>query len=150
MRTNKDHRGLSGIVLDIDGTLLDPWHRVAPATAAAVERARAAGLHVLLASGRSARRRSSPTPPPRRTRSRASTGSRSGGSRATAGGSARAGARFAAIGDAENDIMMLRAAGVAIAMGNAAPDVIAVADRVTGTNARNGAAAAIDALLDAR
>jgi hydroxymethylpyrimidine pyrophosphatase-like HAD family hydrolase len=45
---------------------------------------------------------------------------------------------------------MLRAAGVAIAMGNAAPDVIAVADRVTGTNARDGAAAAISALLDAR
>jgi hypothetical protein len=46
---------LRGIVLDVDGTLLDPGHRIAPATAAAVQRARSAGLHVLLASGRSAR-----------------------------------------------------------------------------------------------
>ena len=54
---------------------------------------------------------------------------------------------LAAIGDAENDIGMLRAAGIAIAMGNAAPAVIAVADRVTGANDRDGAALAIDALL---
>ena len=59
-------------------------------------------------------------------------------------------AQLAAIGDAENDIAMLRMAGVAIAMGNATPAVIAAADRVTGTNARDGAAAAIDALLEAR
>ena len=40
---------------DVDGTLLDPAHRLSPANVAAVARARAAGLHVLLASGRSAR-----------------------------------------------------------------------------------------------
>ena len=45
---------------------------------------------------------------------------------------------------------MLRAAGLGIAMGNATPEVIAAADRVTGTNARDGVAAAIDALLDGR
>src|SRR5918997_30396 len=56
MSTNRDHKGqLRGIVLDVDGTLLDPAHRITPATAAAVARARGAGLHVLLASGRSAR-----------------------------------------------------------------------------------------------
>ena len=56
MSTNRDHKGqLRGLVLDVDGTLLDPWHRITPATAAAVARARSAGLHVLLASGRSAR-----------------------------------------------------------------------------------------------
>ncbi len=59
-------------------------------------------------------------------------------------------AELAAIGDAENDVAMLRAAGVGIAMGNATPAVLAAADRVTGTNARDGAAAAIDALLDGR
>ena len=54
---------------------------------------------------------------------------------------------LAAVGDAENDIGMLRAAGIGIAMGNAAPAVVAVADRVTGPNDRDGVAAAIGALL---
>jgi Cof subfamily protein (haloacid dehalogenase superfamily) len=54
---------------------------------------------------------------------------------------------LAAIGDAENDIGMLRAAGIGIAMGNAAAAVMAVADRVTGANDRDGAAFAIEALL---
>jgi len=55
-RTDTDQlRPVAGIVLDVDGTLLDPAHRLSPANVAAVARARAAGLHVLLASGRSAR-----------------------------------------------------------------------------------------------
>jgi Cof subfamily protein (haloacid dehalogenase superfamily) len=55
-RTEPDQlRPVAGIVLDVDGTLLDPDHRLSPANAAAGARARAAGLHVLLASGRSAR-----------------------------------------------------------------------------------------------
>jgi Cof subfamily protein (haloacid dehalogenase superfamily) len=272
--TNRDHRGLRGIVLDVDGTLLDPWHRIAPATAAAVARARAAGLHVLLASGRSANamrgvlaelgldgpaiafngaltfrledgamRTLAETPLEHDAAAEAYALARAHGvevgwftrdgwrvaargpgvaeeqaltgepalldpglpdgapaphklmcivaevdgtpalhalrerlparvigqfshpryleltapgvdkGRAVEAACAALGlspARFAAIGDAENDITMLRAAGVGIAMGNAAPAVMAVADRVTGTNARDGAAAAIDALLDGR
>ena len=274
MSTNRDHRGLSGIVLDVDGTLLDPWHRITPATAAAVARALAAGLHVLLASGRSANamrdllaelglegpaiafngaltfrledggvRALAETPlaadaaaeayelarahgaevgwftrdgwriaarGPGVAEEQALTGEPAlldpelpagapaphklmcivadlGGTpalhalrerlpagvngqfshpryleltapgvdkgRAVEAACAALGvspARFAAIGDAENDITMLRAAGVGIAMGNAAPAVIAAADRVTATNARDGVAAAIDALLDGR
>lgn len=42
----------AAIVLDVDGTLLDSQHRVAPATRAAVGRAREAGVRVLLASAR--------------------------------------------------------------------------------------------------
>jgi Cof subfamily protein (haloacid dehalogenase superfamily) len=269
--TNRDHRELRGIVLDVDGTLLDPWHRIAPATAAAVARARAAGLHVLLASGRSANARRdlvaelgldgpaiafngaltfrledgalralAETPLDRVAAAEAYALARAHGvevgwftrdgwrteahgpgaaeeaaltdepaqldpglpdgapaplklmcivpdldgtpalhalrerlpptvtgqfshpryleltapgvdkARAVEAACAALGlshAQFAAIGDAENDITMLRAAGVGIAMGNAAPVVIAAADRVTGTNARDGAAAAIDALL---
>lgn len=57
---------------------------------------------------------------------------------------------LAAVGDGENDMGMLRWAAVGIAMGNATPIVAAAADRVTGTNAADGAAAAIDALLDGR
>jgi Cof subfamily protein (haloacid dehalogenase superfamily) len=56
MRTTGDQiRPVRGVVLDVDGTVLDPAHRVAPSTRAAVARARAAGMHVVLASGRSAR-----------------------------------------------------------------------------------------------
>jgi Cof subfamily protein (haloacid dehalogenase superfamily) len=269
--TNTDHRGLRGIVLDVDGTLLDPWHRITPATAAAVERARAAGLHVLLASGRSANalrgvlaelglpgpaiafngalvfrlveaelRALTETPLARAAAAEAYELARAHGAEVgwftrdgwrvaahgpgateeaaltdepaqldpalpdgapaplklmcivpdldgapalhalrerlppgvsgqfshprylelTAAGVDKARAveaacaalglspaEIAAVGDAENDITMLRAAGVGIAMGNASPAVIAAADRVTGTNARDGAAAAIDALL---
>ena len=49
-----------------------------------------------------------------------------------------------AIGDGSNDISMLRAAGVGVAMGNAAEDVKAAADYVTDTNARDGVARAIE------
>jgi Cof subfamily protein (haloacid dehalogenase superfamily) len=259
-------------VLDVDGTLLDPRQRITPATAAAVERARSAGLHVLLASGRSANAMLDPlaalgldgpaiafngaltfrlvdgavdvlaeTPLGRAAAAQAYALARArdvevgwftrDGWRVAARGpgiaeeqaltdepplvdtalpdgapaplklmciapdidgtpalhalrerlppgvsgqfshpryleltapgvdKARglevacatlglAPGELAAIGDAENDIAMLRAVGVAIAMGNATPAVIAAADRVTNTNARDGAATAIDALLD--
>ncbi|HTE64541.1 MAG TPA: Cof-type HAD-IIB family hydrolase [Solirubrobacteraceae bacterium] len=277
MNTNTDHKGqrLQGIVLDVDGTLLDPEHRIAPATAAAVRRARSAGLHVLLASGRSARAMvdvvaeleldDGPTiafngaltfrledgaihalaetplardaavealalarergievgwftrdgwrasalgpgigeeagltgeppllepglpdgaPAPFKLMCIAADGDGSpalhalrerlppgvsgqfshpryleliaaGVDKASALDAACAAlglslAQFAALGDQENDIAMLRAAGIGIAMGNAEPAVIAAADRVTDTNARDGAARAIDALLDGR
>jgi Cof subfamily protein (haloacid dehalogenase superfamily) len=271
--TNTDHKGqwLRAVVLDVDGTLLDPAHRITPAMTAAIERARAAGLHVLLASGRSAtsmlgvlaelgldgpavafngaltfRVRDGELVPlaetplaldaaaetyalarergievgwftregwraaargPGIAEEQALTGepplvdpSLPDGAPAplklmcivpgldeapalhalrealpatarglfshqrylevTAPGIDKARglevacaalgivpSELAAIGDAENDIGMLRWAGVGIAMGNATPLVMAAADRVTGTNAAGGAAAAIDALL---
>src|SRR5205823_5465355 len=48
-----------------------------------------------------------------------------------------------AIGDAENDMAMLRLVGLGIAMGNASPEVQAAADWVTDTNDQDGVAAAI-------
>jgi Cof subfamily protein (haloacid dehalogenase superfamily) len=53
----------------------------------------------------------------------------------------------AAIGDGENDIVMLRAAGVGIAMGHAAPAVQAAADWTTESNDRDGVALAITRLV---
>jgi len=50
-------------------------------------------------------------------------------------------------GDAENDIPMLRAAGMGVAMGNAAEAVKAAADMVTLTNNEDGIAAALEKLL---
>ncbi len=57
-------------------------------------------------------------------------------------------ARVAAIGDQINDISMIRAAGVGIAMGNAVEGVRELADRHTETNANDGAALAIEKILD--
>jgi hydroxymethylpyrimidine pyrophosphatase-like HAD family hydrolase len=48
-----------------------------------------------------------------------------------------------AIGDAVNDVPMLRAAGVAVAMDNAHPDVKAVADWVAPSNNDHGVHAAL-------
>lgn len=48
-----------------------------------------------------------------------------------------------AFGDGENDISMLQAAGVGVAMGNAADEVKAAADRVTISNDDDGVAYAI-------
>ncbi len=53
-----------------------------------------------------------------------------------------------AVGDAENDIPMLRAAGLGVAMGNAAAPVRAAADKVTGDLDHGGCAGAIRLLLD--
>lgn len=49
-----------------------------------------------------------------------------------------------AIGDGVNDISMLRAAGLGVAMGHAAPGVRAAAGAVTTTNGEDGAALAIE------
>ena len=53
-----------------------------------------------------------------------------------------------AFGDAANDIPMLQAAGVGVAMGNAAEAVKAAADKITLTNNEDGIAAALAELLD--
>ena len=53
----------------------------------------------------------------------------------------------AAIGDSENDLEMLRAVGLPIAMGNANDAVKAICTRQTLTNAQDGVAAAIDRIL---
>jgi Cof subfamily protein (haloacid dehalogenase superfamily) len=58
-------------------------------------------------------------------------------------------AQIAAVGDDDNDVEMLRGAGLGIAMGNAAPPVRAAADRVTGHNGEGGVVAAIAAVIDA-
>ena len=52
-----------------------------------------------------------------------------------------------AFGDSENDIPMLRAAGMGVAMGNATAEVKAAADTITLSNNDNGIAAALEALL---
>lgn len=48
-----------------------------------------------------------------------------------------------AFGDGYNDLTMLRLAGMGVAMGNAAPEVRAAADYVTGTNDADGIAHAL-------
>ncbi len=50
-----------------------------------------------------------------------------------------------AFGDAENDIPMLRAAGIGVAMGNAAPAVKAAADALTKSNNEDGIACWLEA-----
>ena len=45
-------RRLEAVVLDADGTFLNPLHQVTEANAAAIREARAAGLKVFLATGR--------------------------------------------------------------------------------------------------
>ena len=54
-----------------------------------------------------------------------------------------------AFGDMPNDLPMLAWAGRGIAMGNAHPDVLAAADRVTATNEQSGVAAVLERLLAA-
>jgi Cof subfamily protein (haloacid dehalogenase superfamily) len=56
-------------------------------------------------------------------------------------------AEVAAIGDGENDIGMLRAAGLGVAMGHSPPSVRAAADWVTDTNDQNGVAVAVRRML---
>lgn len=49
-----------------------------------------------------------------------------------------------ACGDSSNDAAMLRAAGFAVAMGNATEEIKALADAVTDTNDADGVAKAIE------
>lgn len=49
-----------------------------------------------------------------------------------------------AIGDSDNDLTMLRAAGLGIAMANSRKNVRLTADAVTGSNTENGVAQAIE------
>jgi Cof subfamily protein (haloacid dehalogenase superfamily) len=53
-----------------------------------------------------------------------------------------------AIGDDVNDIPMIRGAGLGVAMGNAKPEIQAIADRVIGANHDEGLAAFLDELVD--
>ncbi len=52
-----------------------------------------------------------------------------------------------AFGDGINDISMLQAAGLGVAMANAAPDVLAVADAVAPGNDENGVSRMLNAVL---
>jgi hydroxymethylpyrimidine pyrophosphatase-like HAD family hydrolase len=53
-----------------------------------------------------------------------------------------------AIGDDVNDLHMVRHAGLGVAMGNARPELLAVADRVIGHNRDEGLAAFLEELVD--
>lgn len=56
-------------------------------------------------------------------------------------------ANLAAIGDGENDIEMLRMAGIGVAMGNAGQAVQAAADFVVAANDQGGVTEAVDTLI---
>src|SRR5690606_27780229 len=56
-------------------------------------------------------------------------------------------ARILAIGDSDNDIPMLQVAGTAVAMGNASPGVLAVADYVAPPVDEDGAAVILEQLI---
>lgn len=53
-------------------------------------------------------------------------------------------------GDAENDVDMLRHAGVGVCVGNASPPAKSAAKFIAPTNADDGAAVAMELLLRAR
>jgi HAD superfamily hydrolase (TIGR01484 family) len=52
-----------------------------------------------------------------------------------------------AVGDDVNDVSMIEGAGLGVAMGHAPPDVLAVADHVTGDHDQDGVAMLIERLL---
>jgi len=58
-------------------------------------------------------------------------------------------AEIVAIGDDVNDVPMVRQAGLGVAMGNAIPELLAVAARVIGPNTEDGLAAFLDELVAA-
>ena len=49
-----------------------------------------------------------------------------------------------AVGDSGNDLSMIQAAGLGVAMGNAMPEVLAAADVTTADNNHDGVALAIE------
>ncbi len=55
--------------------------------------------------------------------------------------------RVVAVGDAGNDVPMMRAAGLGVAMGNAYPDALAAADRVIGANDTDAIAGLVEELF---
>jgi 5-amino-6-(5-phospho-D-ribitylamino)uracil phosphatase len=57
-------------------------------------------------------------------------------------------AEICAVGDDVNDIPMIRAAGLGVAMGNAVPEVIAAADRVAPTHDHDGLVEVVAWLLE--
>lgn len=57
--------------------------------------------------------------------------------------------RICAVGDDLNDLPMIRSAGLGIAMGNAAPEVLAVADRVVASHDDGGIVEVADLILAA-
>ena len=57
-------------------------------------------------------------------------------------------AQAAAFGDERNDCSMLRAAGLGVAMGNAAPEARAAANAVTASNDEDGVARMVLRLLE--
>ncbi len=57
-------------------------------------------------------------------------------------------AQMVAFGDDTNDVEMVRISGLGVAMANAVPEVLAVADRVTTTNEEDGVALVLEELLE--
>jgi hydroxymethylpyrimidine pyrophosphatase-like HAD family hydrolase len=57
-------------------------------------------------------------------------------------------AEICAVGDDVNDIPMIRAAGLGVAMGNALPEVKAAADRVAPTHDENGLVRVVEWLFE--
>lgn len=55
-----------------------------------------------------------------------------------------------AVGDEVNDLTMIAGAGLGVAMGNGHPEVIELADRVTGRHDEDGIADLVDELLESR
>ena len=51
------------------------------------------------------------------------------------------------MGDDVNDLTMIEGAGLGVAMGHAPPDVLAVADHVTGDHDQDGVAMLVDEIL---
>lgn len=58
--------------------------------------------------------------------------------------------QIAAVGDDRNDVDLVEGAGLGIAMGNAVPELLAVADLIVSSNDRDGVAEAIETVLRAR
>ncbi|MCX6046241.1 MAG: HAD family hydrolase [Chloroflexi bacterium] len=55
--------------------------------------------------------------------------------------------QMVAFGDDTNDVEMVRISGLGVAMSNAVPEVLAVADRITTTNEEDGVAIVLEELL---